>query len=70
LHRLYLNRIFAPDRYAILQYDHTVRTPHDMPNLVCNVCSVTVGTPMLHWEGRLAFRLIPGTYSKKVVPAR
>jgi guanylate kinase len=67
LHRLYLNRIFAPDTYAKLQFDPSIRTTSNMPNLVCRRCHSVIGTPMLHWEGRLAFRLIAGSYAKKQV---
>jgi len=67
LHRLYLNRIVAPDTYAKLQSDPQIRATADMPNLVCSECHSLVGTPMHHNDGRLAFRLVPGSFAKKQV---
>ena len=65
LHRCYLNRIFAPPRYERLQYDTSVREPKDLPPLSCSACKTVVGTPMLHSDNRLAFRLRPGFFRKK-----
>ncbi len=62
LYRTYLNRILAPEDWATLQ--DKVGTKDDLPNLTCQ-CSVLIGVPMLHWEGRLAFRLVPGSYKKQ-----
>jgi ribosomal protein S27AE len=65
--RCYLNRIFAPPELAALQHNPTIREPKDMMNLVCPNCSTVIGTPMRHEDGRLAFRLMKGTYTKKIV---
>ncbi len=61
LKRLYLNRILAPESIASLQ--DKVERVKTLSMLKCE-CGVDIGIPMLHREGRLAFRLIPGTYSK------
>ncbi len=64
--RCYLNRIISPTELAVLQDTPTVREPRDMSNLVCQVCKTVVGTPMWHMDGRLAFRLSKGTFSKQI----
>ncbi len=65
LHRLYLNRIMAPQSHAILQADERIRTPKDLVNLACARCGNIIGTPMLHHEGRLAYRLRAGAFLKR-----
>lgn len=67
LYRLYLNRIVAPAKYSTLQSDGNVRKTRDMPHLVCSRCHNLIGVPMLHHEGRLAFRLVPASFFKKQV---
>ena len=62
--RCYLNRIFAPTKYARLQYDKTINVKK-MPKLACSKCDILVGVPMLHREGRPAFRLIRGNWVKQ-----
>jgi len=61
LHRAYLNRILAPEKLVKLQ--DTAKSTKDLPNLVC-ACGKLIGVPMLHSEGRLAFRLVLGAYKK------
>jgi len=61
LYRTYLNRIMAPEDLASLQ--DSEKTKDGLSNLNCK-CGSLIGIPMLHWEGRLAFRLIPGSYKK------
>ncbi len=63
--RCYLNRIFAPPELERLQRDSVIKEPCDMSNLACPSCKAVIGTPMRHDDGRLAFRLRKGTYSKK-----
>lgn len=65
LFRCYLNRIFWPDKYSDLQYDKTVTEKSDMPNFECISCESVIGVPMKFTDERLAFRLIPGRFSKK-----
>lgn len=65
--RCYLNRIFTPPELATLQHGSTIREQKDMPNLVCPKCNVIIGTPMRHEDGRFAYRLMKGTYTKKIV---
>lgn len=65
LHRCYLNRIVYPPRYERLQYDPAVRSTRDLQALWCEECKTLIGLPMLHHEGRLAFRLMLGTWSKR-----
>lgn len=64
--RCYLNRIFAPPELVALRYNPAVKEPKDASNLTCPKCNTVIGTPMRHEDGRLAFRLIKGRYSKKI----
>lgn len=64
--RCYLNRILAPDALAALQHDPAITEPKDMQNLVCSKCGAVIGSPMKHADGRLAFRIMKGKYSKKI----
>lgn len=61
LKRLYLNRILAPESLASLQ--DTIGDVKEMKMLKCE-CGADIGLPMLHREGRLAFRLVYGSFSK------
>ena len=61
LKRLYLNRILAPEALALLQ--DIVQSDKQLKMLSCE-CGNSIGIPMLHREGRLAFRLIPGSFTK------
>ncbi len=63
LMRAYLNRILAPESLAALQ--DTALSTKELDNLICGSCKIMLGTPMLHWEGRLAYRLVPGAWRKK-----
>jgi hypothetical protein len=65
LHRLYLNRILAPRRYAVLDSRPDIQRPNDLPPVICAACGTLIGTPMRHADGRLAFRLVPGSFSKR-----
>ncbi len=60
--RCYLNRIFAPPSLERLQHDPAITELCHIPNLVCPHCQVVIGTPMRHFDGRLAFRLRKGAY--------
>ena len=61
LKRLYLNRILAPENIASLQ--DRVESVKGLILLKCK-CGSDIGIPMLHREGRLAFRLITGYFTK------
>ncbi len=61
LKRLYLNRILAPKTLASLQ--DVVESVKQLTLLKCE-CGNNIGIPMLHREGRLAFRLISGSFTK------
>jgi hypothetical protein len=65
LKRAYLNRIRAPEQLARLQ--DVCATASELHPLICDACHSLIGTPMLHWEGRLAFRLILGSWRKTVL---
>ena len=65
LHRCYLNRIFYPPALESLQHNKQIRIPNDFKPLRCEGCKQLIASPMLHHEGRLALRLIPGTYAKR-----
>jgi len=62
LKRCYLNRIMDSDLATL---EKKVKGVSDMPNLACPRCGEIVGTPMLHWEGRLAFKLRIGRWRKE-----
>ena len=64
--RCYLNRIFAPANLEALQHDPNILKPRDMKLLLCSGCGQQVGIPTLHHDGRLSFRLINGSFKKKV----
>lgn len=66
LHRCYLNRIVGPEKYARLQHDKNIIEPRDIPKLVCT-CGETIGYPMRHKDGRLAFRLDRGKFKRKKI---
>jgi hypothetical protein len=63
LFRTYLNRIFYPEELARLQYTST--STSDLPDLLCPSCGLKIGTPMKHRDGRLAYGLFIGNFSKK-----
>ncbi|MBI4155367.1 hypothetical protein HY498_04770 [Candidatus Woesearchaeota archaeon] len=67
LQRCYLNRIFYPQYLERLQYNPKIKGYKDLPNLICQSCNTVIGTPMLHHDGRLAFKLRKGLYFKKRV---
>ncbi len=60
--RFYLNRIFAPLALASLQHRTNLA---DVPNLACPSCGAVIGSPFVYDDGRLAYRLKKGTFSKK-----
>lgn len=63
--RCYLNRIFAPPALERLQHNPVITEPNSMPNLACPNCKALIGTPMRHFDERLAFRLRKGAYYSK-----
>ena len=63
LHRCYINRILAPEKYAKLQYDINIKEPKDLPNLACD-CGEAIGYPMKYADGRLAYRLERGKFKR------
>lgn len=63
--RMYIDRIVAPLTLAALQ--DSVREKKDLENLHCVHCNALIATPMVYEpENRLAFRMVPGSFSKKV----
>ncbi len=63
LKRCYLNRILEPGEYAQMQKEYRLKDPKDMKNLVC-VCGELLGTPVRYNDGRLAFQLIRGKFTR------
>jgi|SRR3989344_2953915 len=61
LKRCYLNRIFAPAELEKLQYGNLAIS--EISALRCLKCQVVLGTPIVHHDGRTAFRLRPGFYA-------
>lgn len=64
--RCYLNRIIAPPKLAELS-EITDLTAKDAGNLNCRHCDTVIGSPITHKDGRIAFRLRKGFYSRKRV---
>ena len=62
--RMYLDRIFEPQEFSLLQ--SRISSKAEMPNLKCPKCGALIGTPMIYEaERRLAFRLIHGSFVKR-----
>jgi len=64
LKRCYLNRIFAPRKLELLQYDANFLKSSDLPPLKCQECNSLIGVSMKYRDGRLAYRLVPGSIKK------
>jgi hypothetical protein len=64
LKRCYLNRIFGPAEMEKLQHNPQINSTKNLSNLKCH-CGETIGYPMIHKDGRLAFRLEKGKFSRK-----
>ena len=64
LKRCYINRIFGTEKWEKLQHDSDIKITSDLPNLTCD-CGNLLGTPMIYKDGRLAFRLIRGSFSRR-----
>ena len=63
LRRMYLDRIFAPERLAGLQ----TKSIKDVPPLRCSECGEMLGTPYLYpKEKRPAFRLYQDAVIKRI----
>ena len=67
LKRMYLDRIYESEKYSGLE-----KQPLKLiPNLVCSGCGQVVGVPYVYeLENRLAFRLIVGEVTKKIVKSK
>src|SRR3989344_4865635 len=64
LKRMYVDRIFSPEKLAKLQNVTIKKTP----NLICLKCKQIIGIPYVYQkEKRLAFRLFEGSVIKKIV---
>jgi len=63
LKRCYLNRILEPKEMEELQ--RIIKDKKNLKNLICNKCKNIIGIPMTYKDGRLAFRLIPGSFLRK-----
>jgi len=61
LKRCYLNRIISPPLYSNLQ--HTVLNLKDLDLLRCK-CGEVVGLPMIHKDGRFAFKMLKGKFTR------
>ena len=65
LKRCYLNRIFGPAELEKLQHDPLCLDTKNVPPLVCRSCLTVIGMPIVHHDGRVAFRLRQGFFRKK-----
>lgn len=66
LYRCYVDRIFYPPEIARLNRE--AQSQKDLPELLCRCCGTKIGTPMTHKEGRLAFGLLMGNFTRKKLP--
>lgn len=63
LKRMYMDRIFEPEKLANFQ----LMEISEAPNLVCGKCGLLIGTPYIYEkENRKAFLLRQGSFSKKI----
>ena len=60
--RIYLDRITKPSSIAKLK---STSVKSDLPPLICPDCQNCMGLPMRHEGGRLAYRMIKGSFRKK-----
>jgi len=60
--RCFIKGILTPDELVALQ---SIGEKEGLPNLNCPECSQLIGVPMVYKDGRLAFRMIYGTFQKK-----
>ncbi len=65
--RCYLNRVMFPPNLENLQYNFSLQNVKDLPNLECSQCKTVIGTKMVYDDGRPAFRLIRGSYYKRIL---
>lgn len=62
--RLYLDRIFEPQKFPLLR--SKIGSTTEIPNLKCPKCDALIGTPMVYeLERRFAFRLIRGSFVRR-----
>lgn len=63
LKRMYVDRIFSPEKLVKLQNVAIKK----IPNLTCQKCKEIIGIPYIYKkEGRPAFRLFEGSVTKKI----
>ena len=62
LGRIYLDRITKPSSIAKLK---STSVKSDLPPLICPDCQNCMGLPMRHEGGRLAYRIIKGSFRRK-----
>jgi hypothetical protein len=67
LKRCYLNRILAPADLERLQHNPQMQSPGVVPQLICRNCRVVIGSAIRHHDGRIAFRLRQGYFTKQRV---
>lgn len=58
---LFLDSVLKPNSLADLQFSSMA----DLPQLVCKECSCKLGKPMEDGTGRLAYKMIKGSFRKK-----
>ena len=58
---LFLDSVIKPDSLAELKSSSKA----DLPTLVCNECSRKLGKPTVDETGRLAYKMIKGSFRKK-----
>ncbi len=67
LKRMYIDRIFSPEKLVKLQ-NVVIKK---IPNLICPKCKQVIGIPNIYQkEKRPAFRLFEGSVTKKIVKVK
>lgn len=64
--RCYFNRVMEPEDVAEYCARASGLELSRILPLSCPGCSLVIGTPMRHSDGRLAYRLRPGTFTKRI----
>lgn len=65
LKRCYLNRILEPE--SLMNSGSGARTEKDLSLVTCPQCTALIGIPITHYDNRLAYRLVPGSFTKRRV---
>lgn len=65
--RCFLEGILAPEELVLSKEAIKALSKSELQNLRCQQCDILIGLSMTYKDGRLAYRLINGTYKKKQI---